>query len=204
MCLYCFIKGVSFASVDLAKTFVFMRKLSMEALNRPTAEAFKNSKKLPVVAVLDNLRSLANVGSIFRSADAFAINHLYLCGFTGTPPNRDIHKAALGAEESVAWTHFESTTSCIEKLKSEGYTVLAIEQTDESVLLSNFTFEKGKQYALVLGNEVMGVADEALALCAGALEVPQAGSKHSLNVSVCAGVVFWEAYQTFFNVFQQN
>lgn len=172
-----------------------MRKLSMEALNRPTAEAFKNSEKLPVVAVLDNIRSLANVGSIFRTADAFAINHLYLCGFTGTPPNRDIHKAALGAEESVAWSHVESTVSCLAQLKKEGYQLLAVEQTDASVLLSDFVFQADQKYALILGNEVMGVEDAALDLCDGALEVPQAGSKHSLNVSVCAGVVFWEAFR---------
>lgn len=172
-----------------------MRKLSMEALNRPTAEAFKNSEKLPVVAVLDNIRSLANVGSIFRSADAFAIKELCLCGFTGTPPNRDIHKAALGAEESVAWHHFASTTDCLVDLKNQEYILLAIEQTDESVLLSDFVFQKDKKYALILGNEVMGVDDAVLDLCDGALEVPQAGSKHSLNVSVCAGVVFWEAFR---------
>lgn len=172
-----------------------MRKLSMEALNRPTAEAFKNSEKLPVVAVLDNIRSLANVGAIFRTADAFALKELYLCGFTGTPPNRDIHKAALGAEESVEWRQFAATTDCLLELKNEGYILLAIEQTDESIMLSNFVFQKEKKYALILGNEVMGVDDAVLDLCDGALEVPQAGSKHSLNVSVCAGVVFWEAFR---------
>ncbi len=172
-----------------------MRKLSMEALNRPSAEAFKNSEKLAVVAVLDNIRSLANVGSVFRSADAFAIGHLYLCGFTGTPPNRELHKAALGAEESVVWSHHTSTADCLKQLKADGYILLAVEQTDESILLSDFSFRKDQKYALILGNEVMGVADEALALCDGALEIPQAGSKHSLNVSVCAGVVFWEAFR---------
>jgi tRNA G18 (ribose-2'-O)-methylase SpoU len=172
-----------------------MRKLSTSELGRPSVEAFIKSEKLPVVAVLDNIRSLANVGSIFRSADAFAIKQLCLCGFTGTPPNRDIHKAALGAEESVVWRHFASTTDCLVDLKSQGYILLAIEQTDESVLLSDYTFQKDKKYALILGNEVMGVDDAVLDLCDAALEVPQAGSKHSLNVSVCAGVVFWEAFR---------
>jgi tRNA G18 (ribose-2'-O)-methylase SpoU len=173
-----------------------MRKLSTSELGRPSVETFINSEKLPVVAVLDNIRSLANVGSIFRSADAFAIKTLYLCGFTGTPPNRDIHKAALGAEESVEWRQFATTTDCLIELKNQGYILLAIEQTDESVLLSDFDFQKDKKYALILGNEVMGVDDAVLDLCDGALEVPQAGSKHSLNVSVCAGVVFWEAFRS--------
>lgn len=175
----------------------FMRKLSMDELNRPSAEEFKNSEKIPVVAVLDNIRSLANVGSIFRSADAFAIEELCLCGFTGTPPNRDIHKSALGAEESVAWIHYPSTRDCLQSLKSQGYTLVAIEQTDKSIMLSAFEFQINKKYALVLGNEVMGVSDEALLLCDAALEVPQAGSKHSLNVSVCSGIVFWECFKSY-------
>lgn len=172
-----------------------MRKLSMEELNRPSAEAFKNSEKLPVVAVLDNIRSLANVGSIFRSADAFAIHEIYLCGFTGTPPNRELHKAALGAEESVAWRHFETTSQAIKELKSRGFSVFAIEQTTQSIGLNDFQPVNGQPIALVFGNEVMGVDDAVLPLCDGAIEIPQAGSKHSLNVSVCAGVVFWEVFK---------
>jgi tRNA G18 (ribose-2'-O)-methylase SpoU len=167
----------------------------MEELNRSSAEDFKNSEKLPVVAVLDNLRSLANVGSIFRSADAFAISEIYLCGFTGTPPNRELHKAALGAEESVAWRHFETTALAIDLLRSKGYKVVAIEQTNRSVLLNEFQFDINQPIALVLGNEVMGVDDAVLPLCDAAIEVPQAGSKHSLNVSVCAGLVFWEVFK---------
>jgi 23S rRNA (guanosine2251-2'-O)-methyltransferase len=195
MLLYCCIKGVSFAVDDFANYFLFMRKLSMDELNRLDTDGFKNSEKIPVVAVLDNLRSLHNVGSFFRTADAFRLQKMLLCGFTGTPPHREIHRAALGAEQTVAWQHVDNTREALENLKADGYITVAIEQTSISCPLQEFVFEPGKSYALVFGNEVDGVSDEALAACDAAIEIPQAGTKHSLNVSVCGGIMMWECFK---------
>jgi len=193
--LYCCIKGVSFAVLDFANAFYFMRKLSMDELNRVDADDFKNSEKIPVVALLDNIRSLNNVGSFFRTADAFRLEKLLLCGYTGTPPHRDIHKSALGAEESVDWQHFSSTELALQKLAAAGYQLIAIEQTTGSIPLHQYHFDVHKKYALVFGNEVEGVSEAALALCHEAIEIPQSGTKHSLNVSICGGIMLWECYK---------
>lgn len=167
----------------------------MDELNRLDAVGFKNSEKIPVVALLDNIRSLNNVGSFFRTADAFRLEKLLLCGYTGTPPHRDIHKSALGAEESVDWQHFSSTELALEELASAGYQLVAIEQTTDSIPLHLYKFDVHKKYALVFGNEVEGVSETALALCHEAIEIPQAGTKHSLNVSICGGILMWECYK---------
>jgi len=170
-----------------------VRLKTMPELNRPDLDQFKNNPKIPVVAVLCNLRSLQNVGSIFRSADAFALKELILCGFTGHPPHRDIHKSALGAEKAVPWRGWERPEEALIHLRSEGYTLVAVEQAEPSVPLTEWTWNGHQPLAFVFGNEVDGVDSELLALCDWALEIPQWGSKHSLNVSVCAGILFWEA-----------
>ena len=172
-----------------------MKKLKLEELGRITIDEFKDASKLPVVIVLDNIRSLHNVGSAFRTSDAFLIEKIYLTGITGTPPHREIEKTALGATESVAWEHIEQTASILTRLKAEGYTILIIEQTTESVSLNSFSIDKEKRYCLVFGNEVHGVGDEAVALGDFALEIPQHGTKHSLNISVCLGIVGWEFFK---------
>jgi 23S rRNA (guanosine2251-2'-O)-methyltransferase len=169
-----------------------MRKLTMTELNRLPVADFKATPKSPVVLVLDNVRSLHNVGAVFRTADAFALERLYLCGVTGRPPHREITKTALGSTESVAWTHEATTLGAVQQLKATGYQVVAVEQTTGSVLLPQFQPVAGQPLALVLGNEVFGVDDEVLALCDAAVEIPQLGTKHSLNVSVAAGVVLWD------------
>ncbi len=168
-----------------------MAKLSMEELGREDIAIFKEKEKIPVVAILDNVRSALNVGSVFRTADAFAIESISLCGITATPPNREITKTAIGATESVAWTYFEDTLLAIEAYRTKGYKVYAIEQTDDSYSLLNINFTKQK-IAVVFGNEVDGVSDEVLKKVDGCIEIPQFGTKHSLNVSVCAGIVLWE------------
>ncbi|NLR94662.1 MULTISPECIES: RNA methyltransferase [Flammeovirga] len=172
-----------------------MRKLSMDELNRVSAEEFKNQEKNNIVVVLDNIRSLNNVGSSFRTGDAFAIEKVVLCGITGKPPHRDIHKTALGAQDTVTWEHHESTVEAIEKLKEDGYKVIAVEQVEGSTMLQDFETTKEEKVALVFGNEVMGVSDEAIAASDMALEIPQFGTKHSLNVSVTIGVVLWQVLQ---------
>ncbi|NVO83463.1 RNA methyltransferase [Hymenobacter terrestris] len=169
-----------------------MRKLSMNELNRLTVADFKNTRKFPLNLVLDNVRSLHNVGAAFRTADAFAVEKLWLCGITGRPPHRDITKTALGSTESVAWEYAATTLEVLHQLKDAGYKLIAVEQTTESVLLPDFAIDADQSYALVMGNEVFGVEDEVLALCDAAVEIPQFGTKHSLNVSVAAGVVLWE------------
>lgn len=170
-----------------------MRKIANEELNRLSVEDFKSAAKKPLVIVLDNIRSLNNIGSVFRTADAFLIEKIYLCGITATPPHREIHKTALGATESVAWEYVENTIDCINQLKSEGYKILSVEQTEGSTMLQNFqpnfTHEK---YVLVFGNEVEGVADEVIAVSDYCIEIPQYGTKHSLNISVSVGIVVWE------------
>jgi 23S rRNA (guanosine2251-2'-O)-methyltransferase len=171
-----------------------MKKLSMDELNRISPEEFRNQEKFPLVIVLDNIRSMMNIGSVFRTADAFGLEGIYLCGITATPPNREIHKTALGATESVLWKHFEKTTDAIKQLKNSGYIVIAIEQTDSSISLADFKPEKDKKYAVVFGNEVKGVEDEVLSICDTCIEIPQFGTKHSLNVSVTAGIVIWDFF----------
>ena len=170
-----------------------MRKLSMDELNRLDKEDFERAEKLPIIIVLDNIRSLSNVGAFFRSADAFRIGELFICGITACPPHREIHKTALGADETVKWRYFESTDAACQALKAEGYRIFAVEQTEGSVPLQDFVFEPHTAY--ILGNEVEGVSEEALPYCEGAIELPQAGTKHSINVSVCAGIVMWKLFE---------
>ena len=169
-----------------------MRKLKLQELNRLDVEGYKASAKVSVVVILDNIRSAINVGSVFRSSDAFAIERLILVGFTATPPSREITKTAIGATSSVDWTHVDDITDTLLQLKKNGYTITSIEQTDSSVSLLDWDIKPDQKLAIVMGNEVDGVSDEALALSDVAIEIPQYGTKHSLNVSVCAGVVLWE------------
>ena len=172
-----------------------MRKLENSELDRKSIEAFKQSEKTPLILVLDDIRSLHNIGSVFRTADAFLIEKIYLCGITATPPNKEIHKTALGATETVSWEHHENVLEVIEKLKKENVMTLAIEQVESAIFLQNFEVKKGEKYALVFGNEVYGVSQEAVALCDGCIEIPQLGTKHSLNISVSAGIVVWDLFQ---------
>nr|WP_315219432.1 RNA methyltransferase [uncultured Flavobacterium sp.] len=172
-----------------------MRKLENSELDRKSVEDFKKSTKTPLILVLDDIRSLHNIGSVFRTADAFLIEKIILCGITATPPNKEIHKTALGATETVAWEHHENVLEVIENLKKENVITLAIEQVESSVFLQDFTVEKDQKYALVFGNEVYGVAQEAVALCDGCIEIPQLGTKHSLNIAVSAGIVVWDLFQ---------
>lgn len=168
-----------------------MQKLSMEALGRKTVIEYKKADKLPIIVVLDNVRSMHNVGSIFRTADAFLIQSIYLCGCTPQPPHRDIHKTALGATETVDWKYYATTLEAVNHLKQQSYTVCAVEQATESIALQNIELNK-HPIAIILGNEVDGVGDEVLSLCDKCIEIPQFGTKHSLNVSVAAGVVLWK------------
>jgi tRNA G18 (ribose-2'-O)-methylase SpoU len=172
-----------------------MRKLENSELERKSIEDFKQAKKTPLILILDDIRSLHNIGSVFRTADAFLIEKIYLCGITATPPNKEIHKTALGATETVVWEHYENVISIIEKLKADDVMTLAIEQVESAVFLQNFEIQKGKKYALVFGNEVHGVSQEAVALCDGCIEIPQLGTKHSLNIAVSAGIVVWDLFQ---------
>lgn len=174
-----------------------MRKLRMSELNRLTAEEFQEASKNPIAIVLDNVRSVLNVGSVFRTSDAFRIEELHLCGLTATPPHREMNKTALGATESVNWKHFESTSDSLKSLKENGYTLIAIEQTTGAVELQEFTFSNHEKVALVFGNEVKGVSNEALELCDFAIEIPQFGTKHSLNISVSAGIALWHTVQRY-------
>lgn len=174
-----------------------MRKLENSELDRKSIEAFKKSEKTPLILVLDDIRSLHNIGSVFRTADAFLIEKIYLCGITATPPNKEIHKTALGATETVKWEHQENVLSVIEKLKTENVITLAIEQVESAIFLQNFEVQKDKKYALIFGNEVHGVSQDAVALCDGTIEIPQLGTKHSLNISVSAGIVVWDLFKQF-------
>lgn len=169
-----------------------MRKLSMEELNRKTVEDFRNSAKSPIVVVLDNIRSMHNVGSVFRTADAFLISAIYLCGYSPRPPHRDIQKTALGATETVEWKYFPSTKEAVQMLKEDGFRIYAIEQTEGSKPLQEAGSLATGKLAVIFGNEVEGVSDEVLACCDGVIEIPQWGMKHSLNISVAAGIVLWE------------
>lgn len=172
-----------------------MRKLENSELDRKSIEDFKKSEKTPLILVLDDIRSLHNIGSVFRTADAFLIEKIILCGITATPPNKEIHKTALGATETVAWEHHENVLEVIENLKKQNVRTLAIEQVESSIFLQDFTVEKNQKYALVFGNEVYGVAQEAVAICDGCIEIPQLGTKHSLNIAVSAGIVVWDLFQ---------
>ena len=169
-----------------------MRKLNVLEMNRLTVEEFKAARKLPLVVVLDNVRSLHNVGSVFRSCDAFRIEAVYLCGITATPPSAEIHKTALGAEDSVSWKYYESTLDVVEELKQQGYFVYSIEQVEGSENMAKISLDASKRYAVVLGNEVKGVEQAVVNTSDSCLEIPQLGTKHSLNVSVTAGIVVWE------------
>lgn len=161
-------------------------------MNRLTVEEFKEVDKLPLVVVLDEVRSLHNIGAVFRTSDAFLVNCIYLCGITATPPHPEMHKTALGAEYTVDWKYFKRTQDAVNELHNDGYTVLAIEQCAGSTLLDELVLEKGRKYAIVLGNEVKGVQQEVVDICDGCIEIPQFGTKHSLNVSVTAGIMIWE------------
>ena len=169
-----------------------MRKLNVLEMNRLTVEEFKAARKLPLVVVLDNVRSLHNVGSVFRSCDAFRIEAVYLCGITATPPSAEIHKTALGAEDSVNWKYYESALDAVEELKQKGYFVYSIEQVEGSENMAKISLDASKRYAVVLGNEVKGVEQAVVNASDSCLEIPQLGTKHSLNVSVTAGIVVWE------------
>ncbi|MEN2488118.1 RNA methyltransferase [Flavobacterium sp. B11] len=172
-----------------------MRKLENSELERKSIEDFKKSEKTPLILVLDDIRSLHNIGSVFRTADAFLIEKIILCGITATPPNKEIHKTALGATETVAWEHHENILEVIENLKKENVLTMAIEQVESAIFLQDFKIEKKQKYALVFGNEVFGVSQEAVAICDGCIEIPQLGTKHSLNISVSAGIVVWDLFQ---------
>jgi tRNA G18 (ribose-2'-O)-methylase SpoU len=172
-----------------------MRKLENSELERKSIEDFKKSDKTPLILVLDDIRSLHNIGSVFRTADAFLIEKIILCGITATPPNKEIHKTALGATETVAWEHHENVLEVIENLKKENVMTLAIEQVESAIFLQDFKVKKNQKYALIFGNEVYGVAQEAVAICDGCIEIPQLGTKHSLNISVSAGIVVWDLFQ---------
>lgn len=169
-----------------------LRKLKITEMNRLTVEEFKEAAKLPLVVVLDEVRSLHNIGAVFRTSDAFLVNSIYLCGITATPPHPEMHKTALGAEYTVEWKYFKNTLDAVEELHKEGYTVMSIEQCEGSMMLDKLEVEAGKKYAIVMGNEVKGVQQEVVNRCDGCIEIPQYGTKHSLNVSVTAGIVLWE------------
>lgn len=164
----------------------------MDELNRLSIEEYKNADKIPLVIVLDNIRSMNNVGSAFRTSDAFRVAKICLCGITARPPHRDINKTALGSDKSVDWEHFENTTDCLKQLKSKGFQIVGLEQTDKTNFLNEFNIEKEGKYALVFGNEAFGISDEALAELDTCLEIPQFGTKHSLNISVSLGIALWE------------
>ena len=185
-------RGLQRQKINLIKIIELVHKLKLEELNRIDVETFKKVEKIPLVIILDNIRSMHNVGAAFRTADAFLIEKIILCGITPQPPHREIHKAALGATESVDWAHEQDTNTAIADLKSKGYEIIGIEQTTNSIMITDFTIDQSKKYALVLGNEVEGISDEVLPNIDVFLEIPQLGTKHSLNVSVCGGIVMWE------------
>ena len=174
-----------------------MRKLRNNELGRISVSAFKKTTKTPIIVVLDNIRSLNNVGAVFRTSDAFLIEKIYLCGITATPPHREIHKTALGATESVDWEYKENTLALVNELKAQGVVVAAIEQVENSVMLDEFSLDATKKIAIVLGNEVIGVQQEVVSAADYCVEIPQKGTKHSLNISVSCGVVLWDLYQKF-------
>ena len=172
-----------------------MEKKSILELDRLSTEQYQQVDKLPFIVVLDNVRSLNNIGSVFRTSDAFLVEEIYLCGITATPPHPDIHKTALGAEDSVKWSYYQDTTEAVDKLHSLGYTVYSIEQVKNSISLESLILDRDQKYAVVLGNEVKGVQQEVVDKCDGCIEIPQFGTKHSLNVSVIAGLVIWDFFK---------
>ncbi|RYD78098.1 MAG: TrmH family RNA methyltransferase [Sphingobacteriales bacterium] len=174
-----------------------MRKLKLDELNRASVEEFKTVQKIPVVVVLDNIRSMSNVGSVFRTSDAFVAEKILLCGITAQPPHREIQKTALGATESVDWEHHPHIYDAVKGLKDAGYIIIGVEQTDSSVKLNDFVPDTDKKFALIMGNEVEGISEEVLPLLDFALEIPQMGTKHSLNVSVAAGIVLYRFFEEF-------
>ena len=172
-----------------------MRKLKITELNRISPDEFKETAKIPLVVVLDNIRSLNNVGSVFRTSDAFLVEAIYLCGITAIPPNPEIHKTALGAEYSVEWKYFEDTVNAVGDLRESEYIVYAIEQVENSTMLDSLRLDSQKKYAIVMGNEVKGVQQTVVNACDGCIEIPQYGTKHSLNVSVTTGIVIWDFFK---------
>ncbi|MCJ8209851.1 RNA methyltransferase [Mucilaginibacter sp. RS28] len=171
-----------------------MRKLKLDELNRVSVDEFKQQDKLPVIVVLDNVRSMHNVGSVFRTGDGFAVEGVILCGITGQPPHREIEKTALGATQSVEWEYVKETTEAVEKLRAAGYTIIAIEQAENSLMLNTFQPDVDKKYALIFGNEVDGVSDDVMQLIDQCIEIPQFGTKHSFNIVVSAGIVLWDFF----------
>ncbi|HWZ35489.1 MAG TPA: RNA methyltransferase [Mucilaginibacter sp.] len=171
-----------------------MRKLKLDELNRATVSEFKEQEKLPVTVVLDSVRSMHNIGSIFRTSDGFAVEQIVLCGITAQPPHREIEKTALGATASVNWTHYEDVVEAVKKLRTDGYQIIAIEQAQDSVMLNEFTPDKNAKYALIFGNEVNGVSDEVMQIIDTCIEIPQFGTKHSFNIVVSAGIVLWDFF----------
>lgn len=171
-----------------------MKKLKLDELNRVGVEEFREQEKLPVIVVLDNVRSMHNIGSVFRTADGFAIEQLYLCGISAQPPHREIEKTALGATQSVAWTHFETTLDAVASLRKDGYKIIAIEQAAGSTMLNTYRPESSEKYALIFGNEVNGVSDEVMAQIDECIEIPQFGTKHSFNIVISAGIVLWDFF----------
>jgi 23S rRNA (guanosine2251-2'-O)-methyltransferase len=169
-----------------------MRKLSMDELNRKSVDEFKQSEKIPLIVVLENVRSAYNVGSVFRTADAFLLEAIYICGYTCTPPHKEIKKTALGAEESVSWKHFENTNFAIQALHGSGYKIFAVEQATGSTMLNDLNYAGNDKIAVIFGNEVTGVEETTIQQCEGCIEIPQSGMKHSLNIATAAGVVLWE------------
>lgn len=172
-----------------------MRKLKITELQRVSVEEFLKVKKIPLVVILDNIRSLNNIGSVFRTSDAFLVEAIYLCGITATPPNVEIHKTALGAEDSVQWKYFEKTEDAVTDLQKNSYTVFAIEQVENSIKLDALRVDSSKKYAIVMGNEVKGVQQSVVNMCDNSIEIPQYGTKHSLNVSVTTGIVIWDFFK---------
>lgn len=174
-----------------------MRKLKNSELGRLNVEDYKVTPKIPLIVILDNIRSLNNIGSVFRTSDAFLIEKIYLCGITATPPHKDIHKTALGATDAVAWEYVEDTLALIQKLKDSNIEILAIEQAENSIMLQDFNIEPTKKYAVVFGNEVKGVQQKVVSACDYCVEIPQYGTKHSLNIAVSVGVVLWDLFKKF-------
>ena len=172
-----------------------MKKLTITELNRISTDEFKQTQKIPLIIVLDNVRSLNNIGSVFRTSDAFLVEAIYLCGISSPPPNPEIHKTALGAENSVDWLYFEDTHNAVDKLKTDGYTVYAVEQVEGSMMLDKLQLDSDLKYAVVMGNEVKGVQQSVVDKCDGCVEIPQFGTKHSLNVSVTTALIIWDFFQ---------
>lgn len=179
---------------NLVIKYYLMRKLKLSELNRKTIGEYKESEKTPIVLLLDNIRSLNNIGSLFRTADCFLTEKIYLCGISACPPHRDIHKTALGSTESVDWEYKEDTKEAIKELREKDYIIIGVEQTESSLLLQDFKPEAGQKYALIFGHEVKGVDQTVIDLCDNCIEIPQFGTKHSFNVSVSAGIVLWEVF----------